>query len=144
VDRQRTAWLPGRLYNPPIAIDGVGKQETILRCLYTRHHDGFVRQLWTAIGICPLAASRRCPPTAISSRSVLAAGDTTDLPVPPSTGTSGTLRRIGKPSPGRDLHLLALADVQRCPAREGHEREVDSQYGISICFVGASPTASRT
>jgi hypothetical protein len=25
-------------------IDGVSAQETILRCLYTRHHDGFVRQ----------------------------------------------------------------------------------------------------
>lgn len=37
-------WLPGRLYNPPIALDGAGVQDTILRCLYTRHHDGFVRQ----------------------------------------------------------------------------------------------------
>jgi len=35
--------------------------------------------LWAAIGICPLAANRRCPLTAISPRSVLAAGDTTAL-----------------------------------------------------------------
>ena len=40
--------------------------------------------MWAAIGICPLAASRRCPLTAMSSRRVLAAGDTTALPVPPS------------------------------------------------------------
>lgn len=37
-------WLPYRLYNPPVALDGHDTQQTIIRCLYTRHHDGHVRQ----------------------------------------------------------------------------------------------------
>ena len=37
-----------------------------------------------AIGICPLAAIRRSVLTAISSRSALAAGDTTALPARPA------------------------------------------------------------
>ena len=37
--------------------------------------------MWAAIGICPLAASRRRLLMAISSCRVLAAGDTTALPV---------------------------------------------------------------
>lgn len=45
--------------------------------------------VWAAIGICRLVARRRWPLTAISSCRVLAAGDTTALPVPPSTGTLG-------------------------------------------------------
>ena len=43
------------------------------------------------IGICPLATSRSCPLTAISSRKVPVAGDTTAMPVP-STGISATPR----------------------------------------------------
>jgi hypothetical protein len=47
-------------------------------------------RVWAAIGICPLAASRRCLLTAISSRIVLAAGNATALRAPPSTGTCAT------------------------------------------------------
>ncbi|MEU6432250.1 GNAT family N-acetyltransferase [Microbispora sp. NPDC046973] len=40
--------VPGRIYNPevsPETLDGLTPlQQTILHCLYTRHHDGFVRQ----------------------------------------------------------------------------------------------------
>jgi hypothetical protein len=40
--------IPDRLYNPEPAADLVGRlsavQVKILHCLYTRHHDGYVRQ----------------------------------------------------------------------------------------------------
>ncbi|MEU6415286.1 hypothetical protein [Microbispora sp. NPDC046933] len=40
--------IPGRIYNPEVSperLDGLTPlQRTILHCLYTRHHDGFVRQ----------------------------------------------------------------------------------------------------
>jgi hypothetical protein len=37
-------WLPGRLYNPPIALAGTDTVSAVVQCLYTRHHDGYVRQ----------------------------------------------------------------------------------------------------
>ncbi len=40
--------IPGRIYNPEVSprrLEGLTPlQRTILHCLYTRHHDGFVRQ----------------------------------------------------------------------------------------------------
>src|SRR5262245_46856146 len=40
--------IPYRIYNPEPQGDRVGglspTQQTVLQCLYTRHHDGFVRQ----------------------------------------------------------------------------------------------------
>jgi hypothetical protein len=47
----------------------------------------FETVMWAAIGICPLAASRRCPLMATSSRRALAAGATTAVPVLPSTNS---------------------------------------------------------
>jgi len=69
---------------------------------------GCEARLWAAHRICPLAPSRRCPLTAISSRRVLAVGDTTALPVPPSTGTSGSCpRSICAHIRGRPLRAVA-------------------------------------
>jgi hypothetical protein len=48
--------IPYRIYNPEPPRDRVAglspTQQTVLRCLYTRHHDGFVRQRYVqqAIG----------------------------------------------------------------------------------------------
>jgi hypothetical protein len=40
--------IPGRIYNPEVPADTVAEltpaQRTMLHCLYTRHHDGYVRQ----------------------------------------------------------------------------------------------------
>ncbi|MEV0347713.1 GNAT family N-acetyltransferase [Nonomuraea sp. NPDC050680] len=37
--------IPQRVYHPEIAPEGLSpRQQTILHCLFTRHHDGFVRQ----------------------------------------------------------------------------------------------------
>ncbi len=40
--------IPGRIYNPEVPADALAEltpvQRTMLHCLYTRHHDGYVRQ----------------------------------------------------------------------------------------------------
>ena len=40
--------IPGRIYNPEVPADVLAEltpvQRTMLHCLYTRHHDGYVRQ----------------------------------------------------------------------------------------------------
>jgi hypothetical protein len=53
---------------------------------------------WAAFGICPLAADRRCPPAAVSSRSALAVDETTAIPVLSSQALQG---RASLPGPDR-------------------------------------------
>jgi hypothetical protein len=87
--------------------------------------------LWAAIGICPLAASRRCPLTAISSHRVLAAGDTTPCRCRPAPRWRCLISmwahvleqptaRVVQPEPSRWCVVISVAmarSVHRSPIR---------------------------
>lgn len=86
-------------------------------------------QLWAAIGICALAASRRCPLKAISSRMVLATGHE-PLPVSPSTESSGTRFVRARGVGGSLVGVLVESGgtVEECPKIEPHSE---------LCFLCA-------
>ena len=71
--------------------------------------------LWAAIGMCPLAASRRCPLTAISSRWVLAAGTRQPCPCRPRPARLGRGEAVPAASSGTSVRGALPGVIARFP-----------------------------